>query len=72
MTTGKVIGHGLSITYRAGIEDDLGVYKENDVPLSVVLEVTDAAGHTSYTSRKFYFASITPVQRLYLPVILRH
>jgi hypothetical protein len=70
-TTGKVIGQGLSTTYRAGIEDHLGMDKENDVPLTIVLEVTDAAGHTSATARQFYFASITPVQRVRLPLVLR-
>jgi hypothetical protein len=71
-TTGMVIGTGRTITYPAGIVDDLGVYKDNDVPMVIVLEVTDAAGHTSSVSQPFYFVGATPaVQRAYLPTVLR-
>jgi hypothetical protein len=71
-TTRKVIGTGRSITYRASIVDDLGVLKDNDVPMVVVLEVTDAAGRTSSTAQPFYFIEMTPqVQRLYLPLVLK-
>jgi hypothetical protein len=71
-TTGKVIGTGRSITYPAGIVDDLGVYKDNDVPMVIVLEVTDGAGRTSSTTQPFTFIEMTPeVQRVYLPNTFR-
>jgi hypothetical protein len=71
-TTGTVIGTGRSITYEAGILDDLGVDKNNDVPMVVVLEVTDSAGNTSSAAQPFYFIGSTPmVQRIHLPVALR-
>ena len=71
-TTGRVIGTDRSITYPAGIVDDLGVNKDNDVPMVVVLEVSDAAGHVSSVAQPFYFVDATPpVQRVYLPTTLR-
>lgn len=72
-TTGSVIGTGRSITYPAGIVDDLGVDKDNDVPMVIILEITDAAGHVSRTAQPFYFIGATPaVQRAYLPVAFRN
>ena len=69
---GRVIGIGRSITYPAGIVDDLGADKVNDVPMVVVLEVSDAAGQVSQVSQAFYFIGGTPqVQHVYLPVTLR-
>jgi len=71
-TGGQVIGTERSITYTAGIADDLGVDKNNDVPMVIVLEVGDAAGHTSRVSQPFYFIGAAPqVQRVYVPVILK-
>lgn len=72
-TTGRVIGTGRSITYPAGIVDDLGVDKDNDVPMAIVLEVTDATGHVSRVAQPFYFVGATPpVRRAYLPTNLRN
>lgn len=70
--TGAVIGTERSITYPAGIVDDLGVDKVNDVPMVIVLEVSDAAGQVSQTSQAFYFIGGAPqVQNVYLPITLR-
>ncbi len=72
-TTGTVIGTGRSITYPAGIVDDLGVDKDNDVPMVIILEVVGATGQMSSVSQPFYFIAPTPtVQRAYLPSVLRN
>lgn len=70
-TTDEVLGYGRMITTLASIRDDLGVDKYNDVPMSIILEVTDSAGHSTRTARQLYFADVTPVQRIYLPVLMK-
>jgi hypothetical protein len=70
--TGKVIGSGLSINYKAGIEDFVGSSKDNDdLALVVVLEVTDGKGKLSRASKAFYFLGTPPVKRVFAPSVAK-
>jgi hypothetical protein len=69
--SGEVIGTGQSITHAVTFSDYANLGREYDVPLSVVLEVTDSAGNASTTERSFYFAETLDVQKVYLPTVLR-
>ena len=70
-TTGKVIGTGLSTDYEVTFGDYVSLGRNYDVPLPVILEVTDGGGHTSTSVRFFYFAELLAVQKLFLPMITR-
>lgn len=70
-TTGKVIGVGRTITYQVTFGDYASLGRNYDVPLSVILEVTDGAGRTSRSARFFYFAETLTVNKIYLPLVLR-
>jgi hypothetical protein len=69
--TGEVLGAGQSITHEVTFGDYANLGRNYDVPLSVVLEVTDASGNTSTSTRTFYFAETLDVRKVYLPAILR-
>ena len=70
--TGEVIGVGRIITHQLTFGDYVNLGRNYDVPLPVILEVTDGAGHTSRNARFFYFAETLTVSKVYLPLVLRH
>ncbi|HFD38728.1 MAG TPA: hypothetical protein ENJ31_02590 [Anaerolineae bacterium] len=70
-STGEVIGTGRSITHTVTFHDYANLGRDYDVPLPIILEVTDGAGHTSSSVRFFYFAETLPVYKIYLPLVTR-
>jgi hypothetical protein len=66
-----VIGDGQSIEHRVTFRDYVQLGRDYDVPLPIILEVTDGAGNTSTSVRFFYFAEPLPVEKLFLPMIAR-
>jgi len=71
-STGEIIGTGQSIVHEVSFGDYANLGRNYDVPLPIILEVTDGAGNTSTGVRYFYFAETLNVQKVYLPTILRH
>jgi hypothetical protein len=69
--TGEIIGSGRTIDHSITFSDYASLGPDYDVPLLIILEVTDSAGKTSTTERSFYFAETLDVQKVYLPTVLR-
>lgn len=69
--TGRVLGTGRTLDHEVTFQDYAGLGRDYDVPLQVVLTVTDAAGQTSRTLRNFYFAQTLVVHRTYVPIIMQ-
>lgn len=70
-STGQVIGTGLSLDYTVGFGDYANLGRDYDVPLVIVLDVTDGAGNTNSATRHFYFAEALDVHKAYLPSVMR-
>jgi len=51
--------------------DYVSLGRDYDVPLPIILEVTDGAGNTSSTAVHFYFAEPLEIHNLYLPLVLK-
>ena len=70
-TTGQIIATGRSASYEITFQDYVSLGRDYDVPLPVILEVTDGAGNTSTSVRFFSFAETLEIHKNYLPLILR-
>ena len=69
-STGRVLGTGQSVNYAPNLLD-VGDNKEGVAPITVFLEVTDAAGQISKARQTVQVSGITSVKRVNLPFVLR-
>jgi hypothetical protein len=70
-STGEILGTGRSISHEITFYDFINLGRDYDVPLQVLLEVMDGAGHISTSVRNFHFAEPLEVHKQYLPLIMR-